>query len=55
MKYDPQLPKYHATKILLKNINGLVAFLLKGFTVITLKKLDKSTNLQEKAKRVSFC
>ncbi|PKU64668.1 hypothetical protein MA16_Dca014522 [Dendrobium catenatum] len=53
MKCEPQLQEQHAVKILLKNIHGPIAFLLKGFTIKTFEKLlNKASNLQEEAPRL---
>ncbi|XP_028556574.1 uncharacterized protein LOC110106707 [Dendrobium catenatum] len=55
MKCEPQLQEQHAVKILLKNIHGPIAFLLKGFTIKTFEKLlNKASNLQEEAPRMPF-
>ncbi|PKU60211.1 hypothetical protein MA16_Dca029125 [Dendrobium catenatum] len=55
MKCEPQLQEQHAIEILLKNIHGLVAFLLKGFTNKTFEKLlNKASSLQEEASQLSF-
>ncbi|KAI0526823.1 hypothetical protein KFK09_002415 [Dendrobium nobile] len=55
MKCEPQLQEQHAIEILLKNIHGLVAFLLKGFTIKTFEKLlNKASSLQEEASQLSF-
>ncbi|KAL0910749.1 hypothetical protein M5K25_018832 [Dendrobium thyrsiflorum] len=55
MKCEPQLQEQHAVEILLKNIHGPVAFLLKGFTIKTFEKLlNKASNLQEEAPRMPF-
>ncbi|PKU61119.1 hypothetical protein MA16_Dca028354 [Dendrobium catenatum] len=55
MKCEPQLQEQHAIEILLKNIHGPVAFLLKGFTIKTFEKLlNKASSLQEEASQLSF-
>ncbi|PKU82262.1 hypothetical protein MA16_Dca017484 [Dendrobium catenatum] len=51
MKCEPQLQEQHAIEILLKNIHGPVAFLLKGFTIKTFEKLlNKASSLQDSKK-----
>lgn len=55
MKCEPQLQEQHAVGILLKNIHGPVAFLLKGFTIKTFAKLlSKASSLQEEAHHLSL-
>ncbi|NAU72114.1 hypothetical protein EE085_29330, partial [Klebsiella pneumoniae] len=55
MKCEPQLQEQHAIGILLKNIHGPIAFLLKGFTIKTFGKLlGKASILQEEASQFSF-
>ncbi|NAV33006.1 hypothetical protein EE071_28375 [Klebsiella pneumoniae] len=53
MKCEPQLQEQHAVEILLKNIHGPVAFLLKGFTIKTFEKLlIKASNLQGESSHI---
>ncbi|KAI0493920.1 hypothetical protein KFK09_024047 [Dendrobium nobile] len=55
MRCEPQLQEQHAIEILLKNIHGPVAFLLKGFKIKTFEKLlNKASNLQEEASQLPF-
>ncbi|PKU59906.1 hypothetical protein MA16_Dca019608 [Dendrobium catenatum] len=55
MRCEPQLQEQHAIEILLKNIHGPVAFLLKGFTIKTFEKLlNKASNLQEEVSQLPF-
>ncbi|KAL0923901.1 hypothetical protein M5K25_004688 [Dendrobium thyrsiflorum] len=54
MKCEPQLQEQHAVEILLKNVHGPVAFLLKGFTIKTFEKLlNKASNLMPFLKELS--
>lgn len=55
MKCEPQLSEQHAVEILLKNIRGPIAFLLKGFTIKTFEKLlTKASNLQADVPKFHF-
>ncbi|PKU84955.1 hypothetical protein MA16_Dca015171 [Dendrobium catenatum] len=55
MKCEPQLQEQPAIEILLKNIHGPVAFLLKSFTIKTFERLlNKASSLQEEASQLSF-
>ncbi|XP_020674420.1 uncharacterized protein LOC110093776 [Dendrobium catenatum] len=55
LKYEPQLQEQHVIEILLRNIHGPIALILKGFTIWTFEKLlSKASSLQSEASQLSF-